>query len=234
MTDNAYTRTPRDIAGLHMFTRHLPPAPAAHTRLPVSWRILRRYISFGLVAAAIGMLLLVFVGIVMLSQVAELRISPWTVGAGLVDWIRHGHLSANAFMPVGGSGNDGVGSLWLSVLLTALILFVGRFFILRLPYFALSEEQAFRQGAEHWTAGQRVKASVLFGFAHIGNIIYPFATLLALSAGGYIFTRYYLRVLRRTGSQHMAVYKVTALHSVYNLIAVLLLLVVLLSWVWGW
>jgi hypothetical protein len=234
MTNDAYTRPPRDIAGLHMFTRHLPPAPASHTRMLVSWRILRRYISFGLVAWATCLLLLVLVGVVALSQVAELRISPWTVGAGLVDWIRHGHPSANAFMPTGGSGSDGAGSLWLSLLLTVLILFSGRFFILRLPHFALSEEQAFRQGAEHWTTGQRVKASVLFGFAHIGNIIYPFATLLALSVGGYIFTRYYLRALRRTGSQHMAVYKVTALHSVYNLIAVLLLLVVLLSWVWGW
>ena len=233
MTNDVYRRAPRDTAGLRMFTRHLPPAPVPHTRMPVSWRILRSYISFGLVASAISLLILVLVGVVLLSQVPELRISPWTVGAGLVDWIRHGHPSANAFMPTGGSGSDGIGPLWLSLLLTGLILFAGRFFILRLPKFALDEEQIFRQGAEHWTTSQRVKASMLFGFAHIGNIIYPFATLLALSAGGYIFTRYYLRALRRTKSQHAAVYKVAALHSVYNLIAVLLLLVVVLSWVWG-
>lgn len=61
-----------------------------------------------------------------------------------------------------------------------------------LPIFAEREEQMFRQGAEHWTTGRRVRRGIEFGLVH-AIIGIPIGAALALSIGGWYFTWRYLR-----------------------------------------
>ena len=61
-----------------------------------------------------------------------------------------------------------------------------------LPIFAEREEQMFRQGAEHWTMGHRVRRGLEFGLVH-AIIGIPIGAALALSIGGWYFTWRYMR-----------------------------------------
>lgn len=90
---------------------------------------------------------------------------------------------------------------------------------------AMLEEQWFRMGAENWTTRQRLYSSVAFGFVHVGNIIYPLASLIVVGAVGAVFMAVYLRVFRQTHSTELATLASAKLHATYNRFAVVYILV---------
>ncbi len=92
---------------------------------------------------------------------------------------------------------------------------------------AVSEEQAFREGSEHWTPHQRAMSCVIFGAIHMTNLIYPLATILPLAIGGAIFMHRYLRVYDATRFRRYAVLEASVLHRVYNRVALAVIVVVL-------
>ena len=89
---------------------------------------------------------------------------------------------------------------------------------------AMSEELLFRYGCESWTKGQRARSCVQFGFAHLLNLVVAVATLGGLALVGWVFMRVYLWELRRTGSREQAVQSAAYFHAVYNVAAVVLVL----------
>jgi hypothetical protein len=224
---------------LGWFTRRLPPAPSAHHKLKANWSTVRDYTNIPLVLSAVVMLASVLAAIqLMYHALPVLLISPLRVALVLVEdlftWNFHWH----DFVPVASSSllwtpspHSALALLW--EIPATLLLLAGAFWFLRLiPELALSEEQTFREGAESWTFGQRVKASVLFGFAHVGNLFYPVASLLALSVGGGLFMVAYLLGRRRTGHNRDGVYRATALHALYNAVAVVVMVAYLLYMIW--
>ena len=84
---------------------------------------------------------------------------------------------------------------------------------------AVSEEQWFREGAENWNKRQRFVSCAGFALVHLGNIIYPIATMLPLGLMGYVFMRSYLREYKTTGDRVKAVLRSSKLHRMYNRIA---------------
>lgn len=94
---------------------------------------------------------------------------------------------------------------------------------------ALGEEQWFRSGAEDWSFSQRAVSCVSFGFAHIINLIYPLPTLIVLSGVGGVLMAIYLRTYRRTGDKRLATLAAARFHAVYNIYAVSLISLVVLT-----
>lgn|GEM_PF-372862 len=90
---------------------------------------------------------------------------------------------------------------------------------------AIYEEQAFREGSEHWTLWQRTRSCFAFGLMHMANLFYPLATIIPLAIGGAIFMTVYLQTLRKTRSRRMAVLEASVWHRVYNRIALTALVV---------
>lgn len=88
---------------------------------------------------------------------------------------------------------------------------------------AISEEQAFREGAENWNWRQRVASCCVFGAVHMSNLIYPIATIVPLSLAGGLFMWYYLRTYRKTRFRRTAVLASSLVHRVYNRIALYVL-----------
>ena len=78
----------------------------------------------------------------------------------------------------------------------------------------------FREGAENWTAWERVKSCVIFALVHLWNLYVPIALLLPLAAGGAGLMRTYLRALRRGGSRSAATLEAAAEHYAYNCVVV--------------
>lgn len=88
------------------------------------------------------------------------------------------------------------------LILGAYVKVIGRFSIVAfISELALEEELWFRLGSERWNRRQRFASCVAFGFAHLVNLIYVFATLGMLAVVGAIFMLVYLHELRR-GSSH--------------------------------
>ncbi len=94
---------------------------------------------------------------------------------------------------------------------------------------AIFEEQAFREGAEHWNASQRIISCLAFGAIHMINLIYPLATILPLALGGGLFMWVYLREQKKTRFRRSAVLEASIAHRVYNRIALFVVLTVLLG-----
>lgn len=95
---------------------------------------------------------------------------------------------------------------------------------------AVFEEQAFREGSEHWSLGQRVRSCLAFGAIHMVNLIYPLAAILPLTLCGAVFMFVYLRAYRDTPFRRTAVLKAAVMHRVYNRIALAIMVVALLVW----
>lgn len=89
----------------------------------------------------------------------------------------------------------------------------------RLSVAAVREEQWFREGAENWNKRQRLVSCAGFALVHMGNIIYPIATLLPLGIMGYVFMRAYLGEYKVTGDRTKAVLRSSKLHRMYNRVA---------------
>ncbi len=85
---------------------------------------------------------------------------------------------------------------------------------------ALREEQMFREGAENWTAWERVKSCVIFALVHLWNLYVPIALLVPLAVGGVGLMRTYLRALRRGDSRAAATLEAAAEHYAYNRVVV--------------
>jgi hypothetical protein len=211
---------------LSWFMRRLPPSPDPFYEEETSWRRVRQSTTLPLIGLAVLMLAAVICAIQFLIwEWPALRISPLSIVLDLGYSIWHWEFAWYNFIPqlgnpTPGSEAPGVVALIARGILT-LIFLGGGFALIKLtPQFALVEEQAFRQGAEHWTRRERLRSSVLFGFAHIGNLFYPLATLLVLCVGGLIFTSCYLRECRRSNDSVAGVHRATALHSIYNAMAI--------------
>lgn len=95
---------------------------------------------------------------------------------------------------------------------------------------AVFEEQAFREGSEHWSFGQRIRSCLAFGAIHMVNLIYPLAAILPLALCGAAFMFVYLRAYRNTPFRRTAVLKAAVLHRVYNRIALGVMIIALLVW----
>jgi hypothetical protein len=109
----------------------------------------------------------------------------------------------------GGTSRAGVGVLqWLAPVLFLSLL------VPLLPLLAEREERMFREGAEAWSTGRRVRRAVEFGLVHLIMGI-PVGVALALSLGGLYFTWAYLRGYRR-GGREAGVLESTAAHLAYN------------------
>lgn len=78
----------------------------------------------------------------------------------------------------------------------------------------------FREGSESWTPSQRRRAASLFGLAHLGNLWYPMASIVALGVGGWLFTKYYLRQYSHRYDSEYATFRTAAVHAIYNRIAI--------------
>jgi len=90
---------------------------------------------------------------------------------------------------------------------------------------ALREEQWFRSGAESWNSWQRVYSCVAFGLMHVGNFIYPLASLIVVGLVGGVYMAAYLREYRRTGSYERATIAAAKLHAAYNRFALVYMVV---------
>jgi len=92
-------------------------------------------------------------------------------------------------------------------MLTSLVIAGSWWFLRRIPRFALWEEQAFREGCELWSVRERVQSAWVFGVAHLLNLIYPIATVLALVGGGWLFMLCYLHEYPRARGRARATYR---------------------------
>ncbi len=95
---------------------------------------------------------------------------------------------------------------------------------------AVFEEQAFREGSEHWSFTARVRSCLAFGAIHMVNLFYPLASILPLALCGAVFMIVYLRAFRTTPFRRTAVLKAAVWHRVYNRIALTLMVIALLVW----
>jgi hypothetical protein len=135
-------------------------------------------------------------------------------------------LSFGWWTAIGGEGNPVIGATdatsggvleWLIPLIFLTLL------IPALPLFAEREEQMFRQGAEHWSTGRRVRRAVEFGLAH-ALIGIPIGVALALSIGGLYFIWRYLKG---------GIVESTRAHLAYNLEVVVLVMVLVVGSAWS-
>ncbi len=92
---------------------------------------------------------------------------------------------------------------------------------------ALWEEQVFRSGSEKWSWSQRVRASLIFGAIHITNIWYSLAAGIALGLTGFGFLLVYQWYYRKTRNQIIATAASATVHALYNMIALVLVLIAL-------
>lgn len=120
-------------------------------------------------------LALVVAAVVVLLQIRPLQFGWWTAIGGVGN-------------PVFGTTNRTENSplAWIVPVVFLVLLLPA------LPIFAEREEQMFRQGAEHWTPGHRIRRGLEFGLVH-AIIGIPIGAALALSIGGWYFTWRYLR-----------------------------------------
>lgn len=199
-----------------LVSRWLPPLPAeSHVIHPTKESLAGvksyRLLSFGLLSAALTLLLL------LINLIPWMRYSPMT----LIN-----HVSTSVF-----------GERWgasVSIVIFMTILFYARPIKMRTYYrgkfwdkAAMLEEQWFRMGAENWSRGQRVYATAMFGFVHIANLIYPIASILVVGLVGAVFLAVYLNTYKATGSTKRATLAAAKLHATYNRFAVVYLLVAL-------
>lgn len=215
--------------------RWLPRQPAGQRRLTTSWTDILYYSSWRTVAGALGMLALLATAITVLRQFAVLRISVISFAVGAIKIPFDGFQGVDTFAPSLRSGQEAKGgdpAIWTQMLVTVLVLVVGRWFLRKIPEFALREEQEFREGCEEWSWPERVRACAIFGAAHLSNLWYPLASVAALSIGGGIFMWRYLSEYRRSLDREKAAKRAAALHAIYNGIAVLTIAVTLLVVVW--
>lgn len=118
----------------------------------------------------------------------------------------------------------------VSILLIVMILFrknvssvYGRIdsLIDHLPMFALREEVVFRKNAESWSVWQRFCSCIAFGVIHFSMLIVPLALLPALSVAGGFFMLVYWLSFRKTHSWEYAVEQSAAVHTAYNILAII-------------
>lgn len=127
-----------------------------------------------------------------------------------LDWGWWTAIGGTGNVIVGGSTRSSLGPIeWIAPVVFVSVL------IPLLPLFAEREEHVFREGAEDWSTGRRVRRSVEFGLAHLIMGI-PIGVALALSIGGGYFTWAYMRAFRQAGRQ-AAVLESTRTHLGYNL-----------------
>jgi hypothetical protein len=88
----------------------------------------------------------------------------------------------------------------------------------------LQEEQLFREGAENWTFGERVRSCAVFGTCHFYNLIVPICILPGLAFAGVTLMAVYLSELKEQGDRQAAVIETAITHRAYNTFA---------FWLWG-
>ena len=174
----------------------------------------------------------VVLAVVMLRHIPAFRVTAWSLLQGLVASVTEGHVRPSDFYPSAKDADGGRAAVLIRVLLTVVILLACGWFVRLIPRFALWEEQAFRQGCERWSRRERLRSAHIFGWAHFLNMFYPLATVCALMAGGWVFMVCYLREYRSSRDSEAATYSATALHSVYNVLAVALFACTILIVMW--
>lgn len=122
---------------------------------------------------------------------------------------------------IGGEGNPAVGvgreSATPGVLETLVPLVFVTLLLIGMPLLVEGEEWVFRRGAQHRSRAANARRAVLFGLVH-ALIGIPIGVAMALSVGGFYFTRAYLREWRTTGSEEAALAESTRCHLAYNLV----------------
>jgi hypothetical protein len=139
-----------------------------------------------------------------------------------LDWGWWTAIGGTGNVIVGGTERSSIGAVqWIAPVLFVLLL------IPLLPLFAEREERMFREGAEDWSTGRRVRRSVEFGLVHLIMGI-PIGVALALSVGGGYFTWAYLRGCRR-GGRREGLIESTCSHLAYNLSVLVIVLLAALA-----
>lgn len=181
------------------------------------------------------MLAFVVTVITTLRYFVVMRISVLSLATGVVKIPFNGFRGVESFAPPlqsEGGGSGGGPGLWKQLLVTVVVVVVARWLLRWIPEFAMREEQAFREGCEDWSGCERARACALFGAAHLNNLWYPMASVVALALGGGIFMGWYLLEHGRSRDREKAVNKATALHAVYNALAVCLIASTVLVVTW--
>ncbi len=194
----------------------------------ITWSDLRPYVTLWTVAAAIVTLVAtLWVVSWLFVEVPVLRVSVWSLFIGVIKSMGSLHVHPSDFYPVLESGSENGGDtggggvpMYVKLPFTAGGLLLLRVFVRAIPSYAHWEERMFRRRSQHDGLGQRIRVCVLFGLVHFANIVYPLAVCIALIGAGGVFLASYLRAYRRTESERHAVLQSTALHSVYNVLAI--------------
>ena len=202
-------------------------------KIPFTWKDIQSSATPQMIVSAFIMLSGVTAGIYLLRFIPFLRISILSLIRSTWNLVTHLDFGAAHFIPMNPTVNDDSISLFWAFVLTSLIVFLGRFFIRKIPVYAMWEEQEYRQGCESWSNLKRRNKCVRFGFAHLINIWYSIASCVVLALGGGIFMYQYLREYRRSKNQVSATKSAAALHAIYNGIAVSLIVPVFLYVVWA-
>jgi len=152
----------------------------------------RTYLGALLLIAAV-----IVSGLLLIAAIPFLKNSIWTL----------------IFGNFGSGGSDGIA--WPVLVFIALIfVFIGRPKAMRRA--AKREEVQYRVGSEDWSAKQRAWSCVRFGFAHVWNIVVPFAFVVSLMGAGGYFMVVYLQTYRGSHSPALALEAATDAHVAYN------------------
>jgi hypothetical protein len=210
--------------------RRLPPPPASQATLEFGWQDLRAGLQVYQVLVATITFIAVIICIMSLWDFSPLRHSVFsvvvTVISKLLGWEAGDNTTGSS---VGGLTDDSIWDtlghyLWLVFQLGILLFFVSLFWMLlkRLPQYAIREEQIFRQGSEEWSIAEKIKSCLIFGAIHLSNGIFPFlipaAVAIALAMTGAVYMAVYLAFCNR--EQRAGIYASSAVHTIYNLLAI--------------
>ena len=98
-----------------------------------------------------------------------------------------------------------------------------------LPWFAMREELAFRVGSEDWNFVEKIRGCISFGLLHFTMLVVPIGTALALSFGGAVFMAVYVGTYRKTCSRKLAARESATVHTLYNALLLLTLVVLIVE-----
>lgn len=193
-------RRPR-TGWMGLMVRGLGQIPSDTVPSQHEFQNVRRYRLLA-VAAVIATLVIITASV---SMLPILRISPVSVSAQAI-------------------GGDGSGTTFMRILSALICTGVLLFFCVLGPRkvyaflfsAALSEEIAFRFGAEEWSAKQRIRSCAQFGLAHLMNLIVPIIALITITLVGGGCMWVYLREVKRTGDRRKALVSATHFHATYN------------------
>lgn len=171
-------------ASMALWVRRLIRSPETRADYSTTVRALRWW----MIPGAIAQVTLVAAAFWAVTTVAPITRFGW--------WSAVGGSGNIAF---GQTGRDGIGWTLTAVAIPAIL-------VLLIPVFAHNEERMFREGAETWSRGRRIRTPVVFGLAHLLMGI-PIAAGVALAVSGIYYQWVYLHAVRPRRPEIDALYE---------------------------